>query len=385
MALSEEEIIDLYEKKYKKYEAAEKFLDSLVESGFEMDDFIKEQVSSVKDVLFDMQSKENKRIGSASFVCSDSYREKKWKEMNAWKGFLEYSEDRKKSIKNFFEKMDTTIMKSQGFKECYEVFYETLTSRNQSKVDRWQKEKRKLENEIDELRYSLGYEPTYDNIYKEIKESKEYIEKLQKKVEAGQGNEKENNKRSVLEELEYQKEELKVVERKLERFDRVVKEAKALKDEINPSVVKNAVVDKVAILHEFSKLHQGNHKNSKEFNRMEAAYKIVEGWGQENVIDVLKKMDKPPQTLQEALGLLKKETENYLKEKKEQWRPFPSERRTSRITAAEMLSGYVDSMLEDIQSLPPEKQALINQPTIDALAQSKEAAKSAPEYGQKQM
>ena len=45
---------------------------------------------------------------------------------------------------NFFEKMNTTIVKAEGFKECYEVFYETLTSRNQMQVYRCQPRKRTL-------------------------------------------------------------------------------------------------------------------------------------------------------------------------------------------------------------------------------------------------
>jgi hypothetical protein len=55
------------------------------------------------------------------------------------------------------------------------------------------------------------------------------------------------------------------------------------------------------------------------------------------------------------------------------------------MTTAEMISGYVDSWLEDLQVLPPEKMAQINQPTKDAIAQSKEAAKNAPEFGQRMM
>jgi hypothetical protein len=305
--------------------------------------------------------------------------------MNNWKGFLDFSEERKESIRNFFEKMNTTIVKAEGFKECYEVFYETLTSRNQMQVDRWQARKRTLEYEIADLGHNLGYEPTYENIYKDINLSKAYIEKLQQKVQAGQGNEIENDERTVSEELEYQTEELKVLESKFARFEKMVADAKTLKEEMNSRVVKGAVVDKVSILHEFTKLHKGNHKDSKEFKRMEAAFKIVEGWGSPEIIGELTKWENPPTTLQDALGVLKREADNYLKEKKEQWRPFPSELRTSRMTTAEMISGYVDSWLEDLQVLPPEKMAQINQPTQDAIAQSKEAAKNAPEFGQRMM
>ena len=222
MGLTTEEIVAQFDKKYKKYEAAEKFMDTLQENGFEMDEFIQEQLKCIKDVKDEMLDKENARVGTESVYFSESIRERRWKEMNNWKGFLDFSEERKESIRNFFEKMNTTIVKAEGFKECYEVFYETLTSRNQMQVDRWQARKRTLEYEIADLGHNLGYEPTYENIYKDINLSKAYIEKLQQKVQAGQGNEIENDERTVSEELEYQTEELKVLESKFARFEKMV-------------------------------------------------------------------------------------------------------------------------------------------------------------------
>ena len=57
MGLTTEEIVAKFDKKYKKYEAAEKFMDTLQENGFEMDEFIQEQLKCIKDVKI-MESRE---------------------------------------------------------------------------------------------------------------------------------------------------------------------------------------------------------------------------------------------------------------------------------------------------------------------------------------
>ena len=91
-------------------------------------------------------------------------------------------------------------------------------------------------------------------------------------------------------------------------------------------------------------LHAGNHKNSKEYDRMIAAVKIVANFPNSLELKDAKLFEEAelPGNIEQAVAFMKKQAENYQKEKDKQWRPLPSRMRTHRKNVAKFLIGFAD-------------------------------------------
>lgn len=99
-------------------------------------------------------------------------------------------------------------------------------------------------------------------------------------------------------------------------------------------------------------LHAGNHKNSKEYDRMIAAVKIVANFPgvlEEKDAKLFKEAELPG-NIEQAVAFMKKQAENYQKEKDKQWRPFPSRMRTHRKNVAKFLIGFADKAQKGIDA-----------------------------------
>lgn len=99
-------------------------------------------------------------------------------------------------------------------------------------------------------------------------------------------------------------------------------------------------------------LHAGNHKNSKEYDRMIASVKIVANFPgvlEEKDAKLFKEAELPG-NIEQAVAFMKKQAENYQKEKDKQWRPFPSRMRTHRKNVAKFLIGFADKAQKGIDA-----------------------------------
>lgn len=96
-------------------------------------------------------------------------------------------------------------------------------------------------------------------------------------------------------------------------------------------------------------LHAGNHKNSKEYDRMITAFKMVAEYPSSlntpMYTDKFKGVSLPTR-FDDLLAFTKEQAENYKKEKDKQWRPFPSRLRNHRNTMAEFMIGFAERGLK---------------------------------------
>ena len=91
------------------------------------------------------------------------------------------------------------------------------------------------------------------------------------------------------------------------------------------------------------KLHAGERKNSKEFNAMMGAMEAIAKY-------------KGERDFSELLKDVKDKSEKYTKEKKKQFRPFPSTMRTTRMKMAAMLGSWADTMQVGMEQSAPQKE-----------------------------
>lgn len=100
---------------------------------------------------------------------------------------------------------------------------------------------------------------------------------------------------------------------------------------------------------EKQKLHKGNHKNSTEFNAMMKVMDDILEYSEDKVQEG--KM--PPFGV--LLDNLQKSAEFYSKKKNEQWRPFPTTMRTTRLKMADALGSWAESMTHGMPKGEPQK------------------------------
>ena len=99
---------------------------------------------------------------------------------------------------------------------------------------------------------------------------------------------------------------------------------------------------------EKQKLHAARHTNSPEFNSMINALNIIAEWPDVDKFWKDKPANEKPKTQEDAIDYLKKQAENYKKEKKKQRRFFTTELRKTRLSMADSIISYAEQMKSEI-------------------------------------
>ena len=115
----------------------------------------------------------------------------------------------------------------------------------------------------------------------------------------------------------------------------------------------DSIKDQAAQWLKIEGLHAGNHKNSKEYDRMITAFKMVAEYP--NSLNTPMYTDKfkgvnLPTRFDDLLAFTKEQAENYKKEKDKQWRPFLSRLRNHRNTMAEFMIGFAERGLKGFEA-----------------------------------
>ena len=155
------------------------------------------------------------------------------------------------------------------------------------------------------------------------------------------------------------------------------KSTRTLKDlitgEKGQNLIEGITIENANCLFEMAQIHEGSHKNSKEFDNMMGALEYVVQWEMlsdpETREELIKKGAKNiPDTLKGALEQLKEATEIYKAAKIDQRRPFPSARRQWRLAVTDVILDFANEQLEMLNLGSLEKAAEIqvsNKPEVN--------------------
>lgn len=157
--------------------------------------------------------------------------------------------------------------------------------------------------------------------------------------------------------LEEERKNLKGLESIKKQIDELKREKEKMSDIVNEQSLEDKIKEEAAALLEEMDMNKGNHKNSKEYNAMIAALKIVEGWGTDKVNENLTKIPEKerPQNFRQALDYVKKKSEKYIEAKDRQVRLSPSELRRTRYAYSRAIVGFAERRSQEMDILSPQK------------------------------
>ena len=116
----------------------------------------------------------------------------------------------------------------------------------------------------------------------------------------------------------------------------------------------NAIKQQAAEWLKIEGLHAGTHKNSKEYNRMITAFKMVAEYpnSMNNLTykEQFKGMNLPTR-FDDTLAFMKEQAENYKKAKDKQWRPLASRLRNHRNTMTKFMIGFAEKGMKGMAAI----------------------------------